>query len=532
MVELKAQANALLAKSAELETESLSIDNKEPGWGTKILAWIKGSNFMVSNWGKSYDEMKKKEDAYLAESNHDDKVGLETKAKIYKDAWMKLSNEIESLMNQNNFKDPEIKQPKVKEINRIEDLNNEFEKEKLAIDKRNADGLSTELDYRNQLTDLNNEFINVRLKGIDKLSDKEEKSSTDFQKKILNENKQNVKAVEDYYKNIVKIMDDYDKEIKRQDAENIKDIEKNKKKIEELDKEEEAQTSGRIKRIIDEKEKAAKRDIELKHAELKAAKEITQAILDIAQTISDAILERQLQQLDKKDKALKASHDNEIRFIEQSGMTSLQQTKAKAKVEAEFEAQQKKIDRDRSTAQKKAAKINRDISIANIIAKTAEAIMADLTIPVGGEILAVATAAIGAAELARVIATPLPQYAKGRGKGKDEFAIVGEAGREAILRGDGRLEITPNAPTKTFLKADDMVLNNSELMSAIYRTAMVKLADGSKVSTDSIQMALLEKTDEEIIELKGLRQDLRAKNLTANYYGLSGFESYRQSNIR
>jgi len=292
------------------------------------------------------------------------------------------------------------------------------------------------------------------------------------------------------------------------------------------------------KQIAAEEDKEAKEQNKKRLEERKKLmQEIVQLTSDVTSAISDisdAVYAREIMQIDKRDKALKVSYDNELRFIEQSGLSNTQKEKKKLQLQAENEAQQKKIDRDRITAQRKQAVIQKALSVTNIIAKTAEAVIGFLANPGGypGLALSVGAGIAGGAELAKVLATPLPQYAKGRGKGKDEFAIVGEAGREAILRGDGRLEITPNAPTKTFLKADDMVLNNSELMSAIYRTAMVKLADGSKVSTDSIQMALLEKTDEEIIELKGLRQDLRAKNLTANYYGLSGFESYRQSNIR
>jgi hypothetical protein len=457
-------------------------------------------------------------------------------SKKYLEEYKKLFEDYNKLLKDNKLTDPDPKITKppttptaTKSVNRIEDLKKQMD-DKLAMKQiQDSKEYKSEEELRKDELIIYQKYATLKLEAITNLNDKEKESKIKLESDILKNTQSIVSKQSAEYEKLQKHnVEAKKKEIKESIQSNEERVKGEKKTCDEIDRIGEDAWQKQKKR----EEEEANKQKELQSARLKAEKEISQAIFDIAQTISDAILARELQRLDTKDKALQESHKNELRFIEQSGMTSLQQTKAKAKLEAEFEAQQKKIDRDRITAQRKAAKINRDISIANIIAKTAEAIMADLTIPVGGEILAVATAAIGAAELARVIATPLPQYAKGRGKGKDEFAIVGEAGREAILRGDGRLEITPNAPTKTFLKADDMVLNNSELMSAIYRTAMVKLADGSKVSTDSIQMALLEKTDEEIIELKGLRQDLRAKNLTANYYGLSGFESYRQSNIR
>ena len=46
-------------------------------------------------------------------------------------------------------------------------------------------------------------------------------------------------------------------------------------------------------------------------------------------------------------------------------------------------------------------------------------------------------AALGATQLAMVLAKPLPQYAKGRAGGKGEFAMVGERGAELMYVPEG-----------------------------------------------------------------------------------------------
>ena len=159
-------------------------------------------------------------------------------------------------------------------------------------------------------------------------------------------------------------------------------------------------------------------DILIKKINLEAYLQIFQASLDIIGSISDGLAAKEMQRLDARDKALSESYKNELRFIEQSGFSNEQKEKKKAKLAAENEAKQKQIDKERVTALRKQAALNKALSIVSIIAKTAEGIMSALLIPIYGEIKAIAVAATGAAELAAVIATPRPQYAKGRKGGK------------------------------------------------------------------------------------------------------------------
>ena len=88
---------------------------------------------------------------------------------------------------------------------------------------------------------------------------------------------------------------------------------------------------------------------------------------------------------------------------------------------------------DEATADKARRKIQRESAIAsklmaafNIIINTAQAITSALTLPIGGRLLAGINAAIGAAQLATVLAQPLPKLATGGVHSGP--AIVGEGG--------------------------------------------------------------------------------------------------------
>jgi len=287
------------------------------------------------------------------------------------------------------------------------------------------------------------------------------------------------------------------------------------------------------KRIEADKNKIAEDNNKLR---VQNTKEMLNAIVQITNdatsalsAISDAITERELLAIDKRDKALKLLYDNELRFIENSGFSSAEKEKQKQKLQAQTEAKQKQIDRDRVTALRKQAALNKALSIVNIIAKTAEAVMANLSIPVYGQIMAAVAAALGAAELAKVIATPLPQYAKGRKGGKAEHAIVGEIGQEAIVTTDGKVTLTPSTPSLAYIPQGADVIPHNEL---IKNSAYVALARQGTVTTDKLQMALIDEFERNTNEIKELKEIMKSKNLTATYNGLGAFESYKQANIR
>lgn len=406
-----------------------------------------------------------------------------------------------------------------KEVNRIETLRNEFEAEKLIARQRNADGLTTEVEYRTELLKIIQDYATKKQNALGKLSDNEKKSSTDFNNSLLTQTEQNTNAIEKYYSDQAKMMDEYDKEMRRQAEEEKKTKKEYFDHVSKLQSEEDRDQAARNARLISEQQQRDKdeleRDKKLHDEKQKLAESALTSAFDIAQSISDAIFARQFQVLDARNKALQESYDNELRFIEQSGLSTVEKEKRKQRLQAETEAQQKQIDRDRITAARKQAQLNKAFAISEIIAKTAIAVMEALAIPIYGEIKAATAAVLGAAQLARVIATPLPQYFKGRKGGKAEFAEVNELGPEFIRTKEGQMYIANEGQRgATFLpEGADVIPAN--ITKEIQNAAYVSLANAGKpVTTDSMQKAMLQAVDkqtneiarqtEEIIKLQSL----------------------------
>ena len=463
---------------------------------------------------------------------------IKDEEKAFSDIAKKFQEDAAKIAKQNKFdyysgeEDPK-KGPKIKEIDRIEGLKNEFEAEKLVERQRNELGLSTELEYRNKLLNIIHDYATKKQDSLGILSDKEKKSATDFNNTLLTQTQQNTKAIEDYYAKQVKGMVEYDKEIKRQSDEDIKLKKKQKDYFEKLDDEEEQNGKARRARIISDKEREAEKERKLKEQLHDTEKQLLESSFDIARSITNAIAEREQIRFDAKSKALDSYYENELRFIEQSGLSSTEKEKRTQKLKAETEARQKQIDRDRITALRKAASIQKAIDIASIIAKTAIAIMSDLSIPIYGELKAVATAAIGAAQLAAVIATPLPAYARGRKGGPAEWARTNEQGAELHMRPDGTAYI-PNQGKDgvTFLEKDTSVIP-ADITKHLINSSYIKLASsGEVVTTNKMTAAMLEAYENQTDEIVRLQNILIKKQFGTNSMDMSGYRTYKSMIIK
>jgi len=268
--------------------------------------------------------------------------------------------------------------------------------------------------------------------------------------------------------------------------------------------------------------------------ELTKIQEIVGEMGEAISTLSSIATDKELARLDEKNKALKEYYDNELRFIEQSGMSTDKKEKEKQKLKAETEAKQKQIDRDRITALRKQASIDKAVNISNIIISTALAISKQLVatpLPAGAVFVA-SQVALGAAQLAKAIATPLPQYAKGRKGGKAEWAVTNEQGAELHITKDGKAYIPNEGKMGTTFLGEDTTVLPADITKQIMSASYITLAQATQGKTEALQLALLEKTDKEIIELIGLRKDLRAKEMSATFNNYTGFEAWKNIHIR
>jgi hypothetical protein len=286
-----------------------------------------------------------------------------------------------------------------------------------------------------------------------------------------------------------------------------------------------------IKRIEDnakklqlkiDKEKSLKEATEL----LNEINAITQQYGKAASDIADAIAMQANLKADNEIKNIDRVLQADLDALDRRAMSQKQKDAERARLEAVAEARRKAIDRDRIKAMRTAASIQKAADIANIITSTALAVVGFLAKPGGypGIALSIGAGVAGAAELAKAIATPLPQYFKGTdSKPMDGPAWVGEKGIEKITLPDGTTFLSPGVPTimdlpkKTEIKPHEETMR--ELMYDINAAAFRKMASADFSKHDSYNSAILESINELSMDTKRLIKIMNGKNYENNFYG-------------
>lgn len=207
---------------------------------------------------------------------------------------------------------------------------------------------------------------------------------------------------------------------------------------------------------------AAAKEKRLQNAQqwMQVASDSLNAINDLVSTIYDAKISKVEEEQDANQEAADAEQERISDLVEKKVITE-------EEGEARKRAAEAKTAKKNEELEKKKAKLKRDQAIwdkANNIAQctmqTALAIMnAWSTAPWPINIAMAAVAgAIGAMQLATIIATPLPKYAKGTKSHKGGPAVVGDGGEPELVTFGGKSWITPDTPTIVDLPAGAAVI--------------------------------------------------------------------------
>ena len=163
-----------------------------------------------------------------------------------------------------------------------------------------------------------------------------------------------------------------------------------------------------------------------------------------------AIYDGQIKKIEEEQEEAEKAHDAEIERIEnleETGAISKEEAEARKRAADERSAQkQEELEKKKQDLKYKQAVWDKATSIAQAGIATALAITEALP----NIVLAAIVGAMGAIEIATIIATPIATYAKGT-KDKDGhpggLAIVGDAGKSEAVVFDNKMWITPDKPT-------------------------------------------------------------------------------------
>ena len=161
----------------------------------------------------------------------------------------------------------------------------------------------------------------------------------------------------------------------------------------------------------------------------------SQAVGTIGNLVS-SIYDGQIQKIEEEREANEEKYDEDIERIEnlaESGAISEEEAEARKRAaKDQTEAKNKELERQKQEIAHKQAVWNKGVQVAETGIATARGIMEAFQLgPIAGAVMAAVIGAMGAMQVATILATPIPSYADGT-KGNDRHpggtALVGDAG--------------------------------------------------------------------------------------------------------
>jgi tape measure domain-containing protein len=175
--------------------------------------------------------------------------------------------------------------------------------------------------------------------------------------------------------------------------------------------------------------------------------ELMNGLFDLGNEIFNA----QLENIQAEMRATEEKYDKQYELAEGD-------KKHQEDITRQKEFDMKQLEKEELRIRQRQAKFEKAQKLVNAAINTAVSITQVSWNPV----LTALVAAIGAAQIATIIAQPIPKYKDGRLPGQDEYAIVGDGGRSEVIVGARGVRKTPARDTLTHLDKTDMVLPSTQ----------------------------------------------------------------------
>ena len=250
----------------------------------------------------------------------------------------------------------------------------------------------------------------------------------------------------------------------------------------------EQQMADAAKRSADEALEADNKATEKRIANaqqwLQVAADSLNTINDLISTVYDAKITKVEEEQEANTEAGEAEQERIQRLVEQKVITEEEGEARKRAAEAKTAQKNEELEKKKAKLKERQAKFDKLNSIAQCGIATALAIMNALQMkpfPVGIAMAAIA-GAMGAVQLATIIATPLPKYAKGTDYHKGGPAIVGDGGVPEVITFGGNAWLTPDTPTLVDLPKGASVIPNVSKFSESELVVAKPLMQGGKTA--------------------------------------------------
>lgn len=230
-------------------------------------------------------------------------------------------------------------------------------------------------------------------------------------------------------------------------------------------------------RQVDADNEAFQKRMENVQKWLQVASDGLNAINDLASAIFDAKIERIEDEQDANTEAGEAEQERITELVEKNVITEEEGEARKRAAEERTAKKNEELEKKKQQLKYKQAVWDKANQLAQAGINTAMSITqtaAKLGFPAAIPFIAIA-GAMGAIQIATILATPIPKYAKGTKDHPGGLAIVGDGGRQEIVSYGGNMFLTPDTPTlidmpkgaEVFPDADKLLASNADLAGAM-----------------------------------------------------------------
>lgn len=176
-------------------------------------------------------------------------------------------------------------------------------------------------------------------------------------------------------------------------------------------------------------------------------------ILNGVNALSQAIYAAKVERVEAEQEANEEAGDKEAEriqsLVDHQVITEEEGEARKRAAEEATARKNEELEKKKAALKRKAAIFDKAAAIANVGMNTALALM-QLWVKPGWPTaipMQPVVSALGAMQLATILATPIPKYAKGTKDHPGGVAVVGDGGRHEVVAFDGHMFLTPDRPT-------------------------------------------------------------------------------------
>ncbi|NBJ07267.1 hypothetical protein D1647_13960 [Alistipes sp. Z76] len=219
---------------------------------------------------------------------------------------------------------------------------------------------------------------------------------------------------------------------------------------------------AQIERVNDADAKASEKRRANAQQWLQVAADSLNTISELVATVYDAKITKIEEEQEANTASGEAEQERISELVEKKVITEEEGEARKRAAEAATAKKNEELEKKKQQLKHKQAVWDKANAVAQAGIATALAIMNALQMqpfPVGIAMAAIA-GAMGAVQIATILATPIPKYAKGTDRHKGGPAIVGDGGVPELVIFGGKSWITPDKPTLVDMPAGAMVVPN------------------------------------------------------------------------